>query len=85
MKSNFSRVDLAEIGMAYFSPSSNGRRIVPLHFSHRVDRKTYMDRLVWSLNELTMIFGRFAVVDPLKLARLVLTGQSISKTSFDAF
>jgi len=31
-----------------------------LHFSHRADQKTYMDRLVWSPDEFSMNFKSFS-------------------------
>ena len=37
--------------------------IAPLGFSRRADQKTYMVRLIWSLDELITIFRRFSVPD----------------------
>ena len=53
--------------------------------SHQANLKTYMDCLIWSPDQLIMIFGRFSALYLEKPTRLVFTGHIGSKMVLTCF
>jgi hypothetical protein len=61
-KNSFLEVDQAKTGQPGFPLPQIEEWIGPLHSSHRANRKNiYMDLLVWSADELIMIFAMFSL------------------------